>query len=99
MRRKLKKYIAAFDYFDKTSTVLSATSGGIFIISFSSIIGVREGIASVSFSLVFSLTTKIIKKLLKIRTNQKKIPNKIVMLARSKLNSIKTLISEALINL
>ena len=55
-------------------------------------------IASTSFTLVFSLTTEIIKKLLKITRNKKKNHKKIVMLAKSKLNSIETLISQALID-
>ena len=55
-------------------------------------------IASASFTLVFSLTTEIIKKLLKITRNKKKNHKKIVMLAKSKLNSIETLISQALID-
>ena len=46
--------IAAFDYIDKTLIVLSATSGGISIISFISAIGVPSGLASASFTLVFS---------------------------------------------
>ena len=90
MIKKLSKYIAAFDCFDKTLIVLSATGGRISIISFASIIKVLVGIASASFSLAFSLTTGIIKK---------KKHNKIVMLAKSKLNSIKALISQALIDL
>ena len=58
MSKKLRKYIAAFDYFDKTLIFLSATSGEISIISFTSVIGVPVGIASASFSFVFSLTTE-----------------------------------------
>ena len=58
MSKKLRKYIAAFDYFDKTLIVLSATSGEISIISFTSVIGVPVGIARASFSFVFSLTTE-----------------------------------------
>ena len=96
MIKKLSKYIAAFDYFDNTLIVLYGTSGRISIISFTSVIGVPVGIASASFSLVFSLTTGIIKKLLKITRNKKK-HNKIFMLARSKLINIETLISQALI--
>ena len=42
--------------------------------------------------------TVIAKKLLKTTRNKKKKHNKIVMLARSKLNSIESKISEALIN-
>ena len=62
MSKRLSKYIVAFDYFDKALIVLSATGGGISIISFSSIIGAPAGIASASFSFAFSLTTGIIKK-------------------------------------
>ena len=72
MSKKLSKYIAAFDYFDKTLIALSTTSGGISIISFTSVIGVPVGIASSSFSLIFSLATGIIKRLLKITRNKKK---------------------------
>ena len=81
MSKKLSKYIAAFDYFDKTLIALSTTSGGISIISFTSVIGVPVGIASSSFNLIFSLTTGIIKRLLKITKNKIKKHNKIVMLA------------------
>ena len=45
MSKKLRKYIAAFDHIDKTLFVLSATSEGIFVISFTSVIGVPAGIA------------------------------------------------------
>ena len=45
MSKKLRKYIAAFDYIDKTLIVLSATNGGISIISFTSVIGVPEELA------------------------------------------------------
>ena len=92
MSKKLTKYIAAFDYFDKALIVLLATSGGISV-------GVPVGIASPSFSLIFSLTTKIIKKLLGIRRNKKEKHNKIVTLDKSKLNSIEILIHQALIDL
>ena len=52
---------------------------------------------SASCSPAFSITTGIVKKLLKTRRNKKK-HNKIVVLARSKLNSIESKISEAMIN-
>ena len=79
--------------------VFSATKGGIYIISFTSLIGAPVGIASASFSIVFSLIIGIINKLLHMRTNKKRKHNKIVMLARSKLNSIETLVSQALIDI
>ena len=97
MSKKLIKYIAAFDYIDKTLIALSATSGRISIISFTSVIGIPVGLASASFIFVFSLTTGMMKKLLKITKKKKMKHNKIVMLAKNKLNSIETLISQALI--
>ena len=97
--KKLSKYVAAFDYIDKVLIVLSATSGGVSIISFTSIIGAPVGIASASFTLIFSLTTGIVKKLLNITRKKKKKHDKILMLAKSKLNSIETLISQALIDM
>ena len=97
--KKLSKYVAAFDYIDKILIVLSATSGGVSIISFTSIVGAPVGIASASFTLIFSLTTGIIKKLLSITRNKKKQHDKILMLAKSKLNNIETLVSQALIDM
>ena len=96
MSKRLSKYIAAFDYIDKTLIILSATSGRISIISFTCIIGVPAGIASASFTLIFSLTTGIIKKLLKVTRKKKIKHNKFVILAKSKLNRIETLMSQAL---
>ena len=90
MSKKLSKYIAAFDYTDKTLIVLSATSGGISIVSFTSVIGIPAGIASASFTLIISLATGIIKKPLKVTIKKKKKHNKIVMIAKSKLNGIET---------
>ena len=71
MNKKLSKYIVVFDYVDKTSIVLSATSVGLCIINFASAIGFPAGIASASFALVFSLTTGTIKKVLEITRNKK----------------------------
>ena len=62
------------------------------------IIGGPAGIASTSFTLVFSLATEIIKKVLQISRNKKKKHTEIIVLAKTKSNSIGTLISEALID-
>ena len=70
--KKLSKYVAAFDYIDKILIVLSATSGGVCIISSVSVVGAPVGIAGASFTLIFSLTTGIIKKLLSITRKTKK---------------------------
>ena len=96
--KKLNKYVTAFDYIDKILIVLSATSSGVCIISSASVVGAPVGIASASFTLIFSLTTGIIKKLLSITRNKKKKHDKILMLAKSKLDSIETLVSQALID-
>ena len=96
--KRLSKYIASFDLFDKSLIVLYVTTGSISTALFGTVIGAPVGIISASFSLAFSISTGIIKKLLKTTRNKKKKHNKIVMLARSKLNSIESKISEALIN-
>ena len=98
MGERRSKYIASFDYFDKSLIVLSVTTGSISIASFTAVIGRPVGIISASFSLTFSISTGIIKKLLKTKRNKKKKHNKIVKLARSKLNSIECWISETLIH-
>ena len=97
--KKLNKYVTAFDCIDKVLIVLSETSGGVSIISFTSIIGVPAGIASASFTLIFSLTTGTAKTILNITRKKKKKHDKILLLARSKLNSVETLISQALIDM
>ena len=93
----LSKYVTIFDYIDKLLIVLSARSGGVSIISFTSIIGVPAGIASAGFALIFSLTAGIIKKLLSTTRKKKKKHDQILMLAKIKYNSIEALISQALI--
>ena len=51
--KKLSKYVTAFDYIDKILIVLSATSSGVSIILFTSIVGAPVGIASAIFTLFF----------------------------------------------
>ena len=98
MNKKLSKYIAFFDYFDKSLIVLSITTGSTSIASFATVIGAPVGVISASFSLAFWISTGIVKKILKTTRNKKKKHNKIVVLARSNLNSIESKISEALKN-
>ena len=86
MSKRLSKYIASFEYFDKSLIVLSVTTGSISIASFATVIGAPVGIVNASFSLAFSIFIGTVKNLLKTR-NKKKKHNQIVMLARSKLNS------------
>ena len=97
--KKLSKYVTVFDYIDKILIVLSATSGGVCIISSVSVVRALVAIAGASFALIFSLAAGIIKKLLSITRNKKKNHDKILMLAKSKLNSIEALVSQALIDM
>ena len=80
------------------SIVLSITTSSISIASFPTVIGAPVGIVSESFSLEFLIFTGIVKKLLKTTRNKKKKHHKIVMLARSRLNSKENKITKALIN-
>ena len=87
--KKLSRYVTIFDYIDKVLIVLSATTSGVSIISFASTtIGESVGIVSASFTVIFSLTTGIIKKLLNMTINKKKKHDQLFVLAESKFNSI-----------
>ena len=68
----LSKYVAAFDYIDNILTDLSPTTGGVSICSFTSIFGAPVGIASAIFTLIFSLTAGITKKLLSTTKKKEK---------------------------
>ena len=87
MSKKRRKYIGSFDNFDKSLIVLSSTTGSISIAFFATVTGALVGMENTSFSLAFSISAGIVKKLLKTTRNKKKKHNKIVMLARSKLNN------------
>ena len=88
--KRLSNYIASFDCFGKSLIVLSVTIGSISIASFATVHETPVGIISESFGLAFSISTGIIKKLLKTLRNKKTKHNKIVMLPRSNLNSIES---------
>ena len=94
--KKLNKYVTIFDCIDKLLIVLSETSSSVSIISFTSTIDVPVGIVSASFTLIFSITTGIIKKLLSTTIKKKKKHDQILKLAKSKYDSIEALISQAL---
>ena len=63
MSKRLRKYFASFDYFDKPLIVLSVTTGSISITSFATVIGAPVEIISASFSLAFLISTGIIKNI------------------------------------
>ena len=92
--KKLSKYVAAFDHIDKILIVLSATSGGVCLIPSVSVAETPVGKAGASLTLIFPIATGIIKTLLNIARNKKKKHDKILKLAKSKLNSTETLVHD-----
>ena len=70
MSKDLSKYIASFEYLDKSLNVLSVATGSISIASFATAIGAPIGIISTSCSPAFSITTGFVKKFLKTIRNQ-----------------------------
>ena len=96
--KKLSKYIVAFDYADKVFITLSASFGTLSIASYATVVGIPAGIAGASLTLIFTTTTGVVKTFLNITRKKKKKHNKIIALARCKLNIIENLISQALID-
>ena len=64
--------------------------------SHATVVGIPVGIAGASLTVMFTVTTGVVKKLLNITRKKKKKHSKIITLARNKLNIIETLISQAL---
>ena len=94
--KKLNKYLVSFDYLDKIFIILSASNGTLSIASYASIVGIPAGITGASFTLVFTIGTGISKSLLKLTKKRKKKHNKIIVLAKNKLNTTDALLSSAL---
>ena len=96
--KKISKYIVAFDYADKLFITLSASFGTLNIVSHATVAGIPVGITGASLAVIFTVTTGVVKKILNITRKKKKKHNRIITLARNKLNIIETLISQALID-
>ena len=96
--KNISKYIVAFDYAEKVFITLSASFSTLSIASYARVVGRPAGIAGASLTLIFIVTTGVVKTLLNIARKKKKKHNKIIALARSKLNIIANLISQALID-
>ena len=96
--KKISKYIVAFDYADKVFITLSALFGTLSIASYATVVGIPAGIVGASLTLIFTITTGVVKTFLNITRKKKKKHNKIITLPRSKLNIIENLISQALID-
>ena len=96
MIKKLNKYLVSFDYLDKIFIALSASFGTLSIASYASVVGTPAGIAGSSLTLIFTIGTGISKSLLNVTKKRKKKHNKIIALAKNKLNTIDELLSSAL---
>ena len=94
--KKLNKYLVSFDYLDKIFIALSASFGTLSIASYASVVGIPVGIAGSSLTLIFTIGTGISKSLLNVTKKRKKKHNKIIALAKNKLNMIDKLLSSAL---
>ena len=81
---------------DKIFIGLSASFGTLSIASYTSVVGTPAGIAGSSLTLIFTIGTGISKSLLNVTKKRKKKYNKIIVLAKKKLNMIDTLLSSAL---
>ena len=69
--KKLCKCIAAFDYTDKIFILLSASFGTLSIVSHATIVGIPVGLAGASLTVMFSLKTGVVKKLLNVTRKTK----------------------------
>ena len=94
--KKLNKYLVSFDYLDKIFIAASASFGTLSIASYVSVVGIPAGIVGSSLSLIFTIGTGISKSLLNVTKKRKKKHNKIIVLAKNKLDMIDTLLSSAL---
>ena len=90
--KKISKYIVAFDYEDKLFITLSASFGTLSIVSHATVVGIPVGISGASLTVIFTVTTGAVKKILNVTRKKKKKHSKIITLARNKLNIIETLI-------
>ena len=92
----MNKYIVSFDYLDKIFIALSASFSTLSIASYSTVIGLPVDIAGSSLTLISTIGTGISESLPKLTKKSKKNYNKIIVLAKNKLNMINTLLSSAL---
>ena len=95
--KKLNKYLVSFDYLDKIFITLSASFGTLSIGSYAAVVSIPVGMVGSSLTLIFTIGSGLNKSLLRVIKKKKK-HNKIIALAKSKLNMIDTLLSTALNN-
>ena len=90
----LNKYLVSFDYLHKIFIALPASFGRLSIVV--KLVDTPAGVAGSSLTLILTIGTGISKSLLNVTKKRKKKHNKIIVLAKNKLNMIDTLLSSAL---
>ena len=98
MSRKYKNVCASLNCIELFLIFTSTIAGCISISAFASLLGIPIGIKISAIGLKICEITTGIKKYKPINEKRKKKHDKIVLLAKSKLNSIEVLISKALID-
>ena len=96
LSKKYKKVSTTLNYTEHFLILASTITGCILISTFTSLLGISIGIASSAIGLKICVITAGIKKYKAI--SKKKKYDKIVLLVKSKLNSIVVLISKGLID-
>ena len=96
--KKHKKVCRVLNYIDHSLTVISTIIGCVSISAFASLVDIPIGITSSAIGLKICVITAGIKKYKSIIKKKKKKHDKIVLFAKSKLNSMEVLISKALID-
>ena len=98
MSKKHKKICTTLISFEHFLILGSTITRCISVFAFASLVGIPLGIKSFAIGLKICAITAAIQKYKAIIKKKKKKNNKIVLLAKSKLNSIEVLISKALID-
>ena len=96
MSKKHKKVCTTLNYIEHFLILGSTIAGCVSISAFASLVGIPIGITSSAIGLNICAVTAAIKKYKSMIKKKKKKHDKIVFLAKSKLNSIEVLISKAL---
>ena len=98
MSKKHKKVCRVLNYIEHSLILMSTITGCVSISPFASLVGISIGIRSSAIGVKICVITVGIKKYKSITKKKRKKHDKIVLLAKSKLNSIEVLISKALID-
>ena len=98
MSKKHKKVCTTLNYIEHFLILGSTITGCVSISAFASLVGIPIGDTCSAVGLKICLTTAGIKKYTSINKKNKKKHDKIVLLAKSKLNSVENLISKILID-